>query len=83
MDTKTNPLKLYPEPAAAEFLGLPEGALGWRERRDELALPSVWISDRGRRYRYGDLVLVATGKKPLLKKPGETPWVSPFVAEGA
>jgi hypothetical protein len=80
MDIKDDPNRLLSEATAATFLDLPEGALAWRDRRAELALPFVWLTDRGRRFRYGDLLLVSTGKRPLLKKPEEEVWVSPFVS---
>lgn len=78
MDIDTDPNRLLDETSALKMLGLPKRALSWREKRNELALPVVWITERGRRYRYGDILLVTSGARPLLKKPDETPWPSPY-----
>lgn len=80
MEISEDPMRLLPESKATEFLGLPSGALAWRERRGELAIPVVRISARARRYRYGDLLLVSTGKRPLIKPVNAPCWESPYTS---
>lgn len=61
---------------AAAMLGIQPNALSWRRVRGELALPTVKLGYRTVRYRLGDLMLVVSGARPFLKRPGEPGWVS-------
>lgn len=78
MEKEADPYRLLTPSEATAFLGLAERSLEWREKSGELAMPVCFISPRKRRYRYGDLVLVASGARPLVKTPEERAWESPY-----
>lgn len=71
-----HPDRLLTAREAAAILGIQPNALSWRRIRGELALPSVRLGYRTVRYRLADLVLVVSGARPFLKRPGEPGWVS-------
>lgn len=66
---------------AAAMLGIKPNALSWRRVRGELALPTVKLGYRTVRYRLGDLMLVVSGARPFLKRPGEPGWQTTADAE--
>lgn len=70
--------KLLSMAETAEFLGLDAKLLTARRYRGEIALPCVRLGHRTVRYRSGDVMLVASGERPIFKLKSEDAWVSPY-----
>lgn len=77
-DLSKEPRRLLSTKEAAELLHVPSASIPWRARRGELALPEVWLGKHSRRFRVGDVLLVAAGQRPLFKSADEPVWESPY-----
>lgn len=75
--------KLLSMAEAAEFLGLDAKLLTARRYRGEIALPCVRLGHRTVRYRSGDVMLVASGERPIFKLKEEAAWLSPYAKQAA
>lgn len=78
MDVTHDPRKLIKAREVAQYLEVPTASLGWRNRRGELAIPTVWIGPKSPRWRRGDIMLVTTGQRPAWKQKDEPKWDSPY-----